>query len=120
VKRFILGAVGLMVALAACSPGLTAPPDNDPATLRFAPEPPGVLFYGGGPVTLDFTLTVSGDSLRINAPQWCKPDQDRILCTVPVIPAGKNFILSLSGSNISAVARYKRQSGGQEFVRRTQ
>lgn len=45
--------------------------------------------------------------------KYCQVKQTDILCTVPVLPAGKNFILPMKGSNISAVAVYKRVSGQQ-------
>ena len=34
-----------------------------------------------------------------------------ILCTVPQLPAGKNFVLPMRGSRLSVVATYKRASG---------
>ena len=109
--------LALVLGLAACAPAIIVS-DGDPGTLTLTQQ--GLIFASGPTMAYELRLEVAGSALRVNAPQWCKPDGSVIACLVPTIPAGKNFLLPLTGSNISAVARYKRQLGGQDFVRRAQ
>lgn len=101
-------------ALAGCAPSqVAAPPlaDPDRADLVFFADPLALKFGAGLADALDVRVTVNGDDLRVNAPTYCKLDRQQIVCTVPRVPAGKNFVLPMRGSNLSAVATYKRISG---------
>ncbi|WP_288481801.1 hypothetical protein [uncultured Deinococcus sp.] len=108
------------MALLGCAPSITATPTptlSDPgqAGLYFLATSTGdtatLSFSAGQFDAFDLTVKVSGNDLRVNAPRYCRTDRQEILCTVPDVPAGKNFILPMKGSNLSAVATYKRASG---------
>ncbi len=110
---------GLLVAacvlLAGCSV-TRSPADPGQGVLSFLTTPAtastSILKFSAGQLdVLDLTVKVSGNDLRVNAPRYCRTDRQEILCTVPDVPAGKNFILPMKGSNLSAVATYKRASG---------
>lgn len=112
---------GLLVAacvlLAGCSVTTArGPADPGQGTLTFlttpsTPTTPILNFSAGQLDAFDLVVKVSGDDLRVNAPTYCRAERRDILCTVPTVPAGKNFILPMKGSNLSAVATYKRASG---------
>ena len=108
--------------LAGCAPALepATPPDSDPATVNIVQKDEFTIFgFAAGPlVAYDLRVEITGANLRLNAPAWCKPDADAVRCTVPELPAGKNFILPMTGSNITVVAKYKRALGGADFTRR--
>jgi len=96
--------------------------DDEPATATLSSHD-GFLWFelSAGPLPLyDLRVAVTYSELRANTPKWCKPDGNRVLCTVPTLPAGKNFVLPMKGSNISIVARYKREQSGKDFTRRAQ
>ncbi|WP_288480493.1 hypothetical protein [uncultured Deinococcus sp.] len=110
---------GLLIAacvlLAGCSVA-RGPADPGQGVLSFLTTPAtastSILNFSAGQLdVLDLVVKVSGDDLRVNAPTYCRADRQDILCTVPTVPAGKNFILPMKGSNLSAVATYKRASG---------
>ncbi|GBF05830.1 hypothetical protein DAERI_060090 [Deinococcus aerius] len=111
-KRLRVSALLGCLLLAACAPGLTRPasePDPDGGGLRFMGT---TLFFGAGlSDVLDLSILISGTDLRVNAPQFCRVNRADIECTVPKLPKGGNFVLPMRGSNISAVATYKRLSG---------
>ncbi len=118
-KRGLLGGLLAVAALllGACAPAPTAPPlsplpsvsDKQGGGLTFEP---GALWFKAGTLdALDVNITVRGNDVRVNAPQYCRAQGMDILCTVPTLPAGKNFILPMKGSNLSAVATYKRVDG---------
>lgn len=97
-----------------CAPSqVAAPPlaDPDRADLVFVTDPLALHFSAGLSDVLDFKVTLSGDDLRVNAPTYCKVDRQDIVCLVPRLPAGRNFVLPMRGSNLNAVATYKRASG---------
>lgn len=110
-KRALLALVAGLL-LAGCTLRLaTTAPDPDGGGLKFMGSPP-VLFFGAGlSDVLDLSIKISGADLRVNAPQFCQVDRHDIICTVPKVPKGGNFVLPMRGSNISAVATYKRLSG---------
>ncbi|GGO24671.1 hypothetical protein [Deinococcus humi] len=106
----------LLCGLVACAPAATvAPPDRDGAALRLASIEGGVTAYFNAGLSDVFPLkfTITGSDLRVNAPQYCNVSNAAILCTVPRLPAGGNFVLPMRGSNISVVALYKRASGAE-------
>lgn len=95
--------------LAACAPTVARAPDPDGGGLKFVGS---TLFFGAGlSDVLDLYVTISGSDLRVNAPQFCRVNRADIVCTVPTLPKGGNFVLPMKGSNLSAVAKYKRLSG---------
>lgn len=119
-KRGIAGLFAVAaLLLGACAPvavpPLTAPPSvsdkEGEGGLHFVQD--DLWFKAGLLDAFDVNITIRGKDLRVNAPQHCQVKQTDILCTVPVLPAGKNFVLPMTGSNISAVAVYKRVSGQQ-------
>ncbi|MDO4246787.1 MAG: hypothetical protein Q4C89_12250 [Deinococcus sp.] len=106
--------------LGSCAPSVmqpSVPPAVAPANvqdsagggLKFLGE--SLWFAAGTLEAWDVQVKISGDNLRVNAPDFCRVDRADILCTVAKIPAGKNFVLPMTGSNISAVAVYKRPNG---------
>lgn len=114
-RRGVSAAVLLLAGvLAACAPAATLPPsrDSDQAVLNITGTPPTLLFGAGISDVVDLAITIKGKDLRVNAPEFCKPaNVYDVLCTVPRLPAGKNFVLPMRGSNLSAVATYKRGNG---------
>lgn len=116
-------ALACLLTLAACAPAavpsvgggtvaVVDPSDGGRAFLSATwSEYSKVAFYAGSLDAYDLVLRVSGDGLRINAPEYCRVDVRAILCTVPQLPAGRNFVLPMRGSRLSAVATYKRASG---------
>lgn len=121
----------LGVLLAGCAPALfsgspvvsaTAPADPSAATLSasWSAEQSRVTFGAGTEAALGYTLKIDGVGVRVNAPQVCRVVDLSVLCTVPTLPAGGNFILPMRGSNLSAVATYKRASGQQFSLRVSQ
>ena len=114
-----MGLLLATLALAACAPATVGPSDGDPGTLTLERGDAQQLdFAPGALAAYDIQLTVSGSALRVNAPQWCKVGGAAIACLVPVVPAGRHFLLPLTGIDVGAVVRYKRQPGGVELVRR--
>ena len=121
-KRACLLLVSVL-SLAACAPttspvvgggavAVVDPADEGRAYLSATwAEQSKVGFYAGSLDAYDLVLRVSGDGLRINAPNYCRVDVRDILCTVPSLPAGRNFMLPMRGSRLSVVATYKRASG---------
>ncbi|KQR22710.1 hypothetical protein [Deinococcus sp. Leaf326] len=111
----VIGALGL----AGCAPTAfvqASVPDPGQAVLGFQTGKDAVLGFSAGKLdAFDLVVKVSGEGLRVNAPSYCHVERRDILCTVPTLPAGKNFILPMKGSNLSAVATYKR-GGGQSFT----
>lgn len=114
-------ALACLLTLAACAPaavpsvggGAVAVVDPSDGGRAFLSATWGekVAFYAGSLDAYDLVLRVSGDGLRVNAPEYCRVDVRDVLCTVPQLPAGKNFVLPMRGSRLSAVATYKRSSG---------
>ena len=100
------------LALAACAPALTQP-DNDPATLTLLTTAGAatLLTFFAGNADAYLKLTLKGNDLRVNAAKYCVPERSGIVCTVPRVPAGGNFVLPVTGSNIDAVAECKRLNG---------
>ncbi len=113
-RTFLLLVLGGLV-LGACAPVTTAPQTSalDPygGGLKPLGTPPALWFMAGSKDVFSLTVTVSGNNLRANAPDWCAASGANIVCTVPTLPAGKNFVLPMKGSNLSAVAVYKRFDG---------
>ena len=104
----------LLIGLGACAPApaQTTPSDRDQAVLNITGTPPTLLFGAGISDVVDLHILIKGKDLRVNAPTFCKPaNVFDVLCTVPRLPAGKNFVLPMRGSNLSAVATYKRGNG---------
>ena len=96
-RRFSLFLLATL-ALSSCAPQLTAPPDNDPATVTLS-QHDGFTFldFWAGPLPVyDLRIEISYSNLRLNAPAWCKPDAKKVRCTVPTLPAGKNFVLPMT------------------------
>lgn len=122
-KRALLGlCVVLIGGLAACAPPATVTGGgasavanaSDPGHASLSAlwgQDSGLTFTAGSLDALDLKLVLSGTSLKVNAPSWCVVDRQDIVCTVKLLPAGKNFVLPMRGSNLSAVATYKRASG---------
>lgn len=111
-KKSLLLLSGLLLAGCAPQTNSTAMLSVD-STGGFSPigTPPAIWFAAGKADVSNLVLTVSGDALRANAPDYCKVNAAKIICTVPTLPAGQNFVLPMKGSNISAVATYKRGDG---------
>jgi hypothetical protein len=110
-RRSLLAPV-LALSLAACAPALTtSAPDPDQGRLSLTGPPLVLDFVAGLSDVKDLVVTISGADLRVNAPKYCRADRQQIVCTVPTLPKGGNFMLPMKGSNISAVATYKRLSG---------
>ena len=123
-KRFCLLTLVGLLSLAACTPRLSPQPvDNDPARLSLrqaAGDSYSTLnFWSGALDVYALRLVLTGSDLRVNALKYCAVDNQQIRCTVPSVPAGGNFVLPISGSNISAVAVYKRSSSGVDHTQRT-
>lgn len=118
-KKSLLLASVFFIGLVACAPAATggppSAPDLDSAALRLAASDGGVTAYfnAGLSDVLPLKFTVTGNDLRVNAPQYCNVSNAAILCTVPRLPAGGNFVLPMRGSNINVVALYKRASGAE-------
>lgn len=114
-KRLLLFTVVGAFGLAGCAPPTlvqASVPDPGQAVLGFQTGKDAVLGFSAGKLdAFDLVVKVSGEGLRVNAPSYCHVERRDILCTVPTLPAGKNFILPMKGSNLSAVATYKRASG---------
>ncbi len=125
-RSLVIGVLAL--GLAACAPNMSPvapvvgggavavadPADEGRASLSATwGEQSRVEFSAGNLDAYGVVLRVSGDGLRVNAPTWCTVPKDSrdILCTVPQLPAGKNFVLPMRGSRLSIVATYKRASG---------
>lgn len=108
------------VVLAALLLGACAPTANNVSTAPLDPyggglkpiRTPPVIWFSAGTIDLfDLVVTIYGSNLRANDIEHCKVDGMAIKCTVPALPAGQNFVLPMKGSNISAVATYKRSNG---------
>lgn len=120
-KRVFVSVFALAaLLLGSCAPSVmqpSVPPavpqasvqDSAGGGLKFLGE--SLWFAAGTLEAWDVQVKVSGDNLRVNAPDFCRVDRADILCTFSKIPAGKNFVLPMTGSNISAVAVYKRPNG---------
>lgn len=123
-RSLVIGVLAL--GLAACAPNMSPvapvvgggavsvadPADEGRASLSATwGEQSKATFYAGSLDAYGVVLRVSGDGLRVNAPSYCRADVRDILCTVPQLPAGKNFVLPMRGSRLSVVATYKRASG---------
>lgn len=85
--------------------------DPDGGGLQPLQGPLAVWFMAGQSDALDVQITITGNHLRANAPDYCTVNGQAILCNIPTLPAGKNFVLPMKGSNLSAVAVYKRLNG---------
>lgn len=101
--------------LGACAPvamqPATSPLDVYGGGLKPIGTPPAIWFSAGTADLFDLVVTIKGSNMRANAPDWCAASGADIVCNVPSLPAGRNFVLPMRGSNISAVATYKRASG---------
>lgn len=123
-RSLVIGVLAL--GLAACAPNMSPvapvvgggavavadPADEGRAALSATwGEQSRVEFSAGNLDAYGVVLRVSGDGLRVNASSYCRADVRDILCTVPSLPAGRNFVLPMRGSRLSIVATYKRASG---------
>lgn len=116
----VFGALALTGCVSQSFPSADRPRDPTPAAVGvFSPEGKAYqeVRFGAGLSDVElYRLAVSGGTIRVNDAR-CRAEAPGIVCRfepgLPV-PAGKNFVLPITGTNLSAVAVYKR--GGVEYT----
>jgi hypothetical protein len=110
----------LLVALTACVPSASGPAANDshnykdgllPLTLARAGERVEVVLNAGLQDAEEAALTIGGDDLVLLAPldpTQCALLAGKVECTPPTIPAGKAFIVTVTGTKVRANASWYR------------
>ena len=120
-KRVLYGIL-LVIGLVACVPSWNGPSVNDannyvgglqPLTLARAGANVEVVFSAGLQPAEEGALTVGGVNLALLAPKdgSCVLTGAVIGCTLPTVPAGKSFVVTVAGSGVRATASWYRPGG---------
>lgn len=115
-RRGVL-AVLAIAALSGCSLLSSGLQDQHGATVQVKPD--SVMVSAGDWDVLGGVVTIYGADLRVNEPS-CKAVEMHLECTLPAFPAGRNYVLPLSGSHVVADAVVLRPDGLAYTARRIQ
>jgi hypothetical protein len=110
----------LLLALTACVPSLNGPASGDaanypngllPLTLARSGERVEVVLNAGLKDAEEAAVTIGGTSLKLLAPldgSCVAGELGTIACAPPTIPAGKSFVVTVSGQDVRATASWYR------------